>query len=151
MKIKNGIYLSNDGEPMFLSAFSYFGLSMNQKCAILHFFSVIGERSVEPPMKMSPYKLEFTACMYSFFEISSEQYRAYIMLEGEDRVVNDLIMLERNNKHALLFTITEFIKPNDVYLDRELQSVFNWLILIGIMKQDLRGPFIKEFFKSIQK
>lgn len=131
-----GYYVTDDGDEIFSSIGMFIGLSHNQKIAIINFLSVIGASDVEPTMQLSQRKRDFFSCAFLEFGVRADQYLAYLIIYGRERVVADIKTLSASNMKGLAFSTMELWNLEEPTPKAEIDALGDWLSDLGMTDDD---------------
>jgi hypothetical protein len=110
----------------------FFELTKNQKYAIIYFLSTIATSDVDIHSKITEAEFYFMNFYYKEFDVSVEQYLAYVAMGGKMQVVADLKSLSKLNMQGLVFATSELCDCSGHMNDDEMQAIESWTIELGI-------------------
>ena len=109
---------------------AYFNdLSINQKLAIINFFSVIAASN---NIKLSKIESAFISQYYKEFGVTGDQYLAYVSIGGRMQTVADIKSLSKENMLDLVYTTTELCICDGELDENEFSALVSWLDDIGM-------------------
>ena len=110
---------------------AYFNdLTINQKLAVINFFSVIAASNGN--IKINKIELAFISQYYKEFGVTGDQYLAYMSIGGREQTIEDIKSLTKANMQDLVYATTELFNCDGELNEKQFYTLVNLLTDIGI-------------------